>query len=47
MIKSGNKVRITLEEARQHKGQSNPAKIIAQQKKERQAEKKTPRPTRS
>ncbi len=35
-----NKIRITLDEARKIKGRSNPAQIIAEQKKEQINEKK-------
>lgn len=41
MIKTeNNKTRITLDEAKKIKGRSNPAQIIAEQRKERVAEKK-------
>lgn len=41
MMKAGNsKTRITLDEAKKIKGRSNPAQIIAAQRKERLAEKK-------
>lgn len=41
MIKMENsKTRITLDEAKKMKGRSNPAQILAEQRKERLAEKK-------
>ena len=47
MIKAGNsKTRITLDEAKKTKGRSNPAQIIAAQRKERLTEKKKPKGNR-